>query len=247
MCGRFVSTTGSGDLAAHFGVETIVGELRPSWNVAPTATVWVIRDSGKSGESGESGDARMLQPMRWGLVPSWADDPTIGNRMFNARVETLAQRPAYRAAVRRRRCIVPADGFYEWTAVSGRHRKQGWYFQSVDGQPLAMAGLWETWQPTGDADTLHTCTVVTTDANDVVAPIHDRMPLVLPDEVIDAWLDPTINDPDDVRSVVASAHSPTLSVHAVGAAVNNARNDGPDLIATVHPTSGDVDDNPRLL
>lgn len=241
MCGRFVSTTGPSDLAAHFSAESILGDLRPCWNVAPTAAVWVIRDSG------ESGEARMLQPMRWGLVPSWADDPTIGIRMFNARVETLSQRPAYRAAVRRRRCIVPADGFYEWTAVSGRPRKQGWYFQSIDGHPLAMAGLWETWQPAHDADTLHTCTVVTTDADDVVAPIHDRMPLMLSDDVIDAWLDPAINDPDDVRSAVASAHSPTLSVHAVGVAVNNSRNDGPDLISAVDPNSSGTDDNQRLL
>lgn len=227
MCGRFVSTTGPADLAAHFGAETVVGDLPQRWNVAPTSRVWVVRDSGAT---------RLVEPMRWGLVPPWADDPSVGNRMFNARSETVTQRPAYRAAARRRRCIVPADGFYEWAPSSGRSRKQAWYFHGADAEPLAMAGLWETWQssPSGD-DVVHTCTVVTTAADDVVAAVHNRMPVVLHTRSIDAWLDSGITDPSEVSALLSANLPPVLLAHAVGSEVNNARNDGPALIVPVEP------------
>jgi len=252
MCGRFVSTTGAADLASHFGAETIVGEMPPRWNVAPTARVWVVHDAGT---------ARTLELMRWGLVPSWATDPSIGNRMFNARAETLTDKPSFRVAARRRRCIVPVDGFYEWkatpatSATSGSARKQAWYFHRADGLPLAMAGLWESWErtpPTGHdterdrgSDAVRTCTIVTTAADDVVATVHHRMPVVLDGGSIDAWLDPSIIDPDEVRAMLDGAPHPLLVTHAVGPEVNNARNDGPGLINPADRL--DDDDAGRLL
>lgn len=226
--------------------------MPPRWNVAPTSPVWVVHDDG---------DARTLELMRWGLVPSWATDPAIGNRMFNARAETLTQKPAFRVAARRRRCIVAADGFYEWKAVpatprqSAATRKQAWYFHRVDGSPLAMAGLWESWERAPAAgndavggiasDVTHTCTIVTTAADGVVATVHHRMPVVLEDGAIDAWLDPSVTDPDEVNALLDGAHHPLLATHAVGPEVNSARNDGPALIAPA-PAPDDGDDG-RLL
>lgn len=244
MCGRFVSSTGPADLASHFGAETIVGDVPARWNVAPTARVWVVHDADSR---------RTLETMRWGLVPSWADGPAVGNRMFNARAETVTTKPAYRAAARRRRCIVPADGFYEWTAVAGHSRKQAWYFHHADGSPLAMAGLWEIWGASPDEhDALRTCTVVTTNADAVVAPVHDRMPLILSDDLINGWLDPSATNPDEVSAMLARSEPHQLVAHAVGSAVNNARNDGPELVRPLDNAAGDTaggsgpDDRPRL-
>jgi putative SOS response-associated peptidase YedK len=236
MCGRFVSTTGASVLAAHFGAETIVGDVPSRWNIAPTAQVWVVRQHDRS---------RVLETMRWGLVPSWADDPAVGNRMFNARAETLTQRPAYRSAARKRRCVVPADGFYEWAAVPGSRRKQAWYFHHADDSPLAMAGLWEVWQPGPDgAGALHTCTVVTTEADAVVSPIHHRMPAILAGDAINQWLSHDTSHPDDVEAVLSTTRPPSLVSHPVGIEVNNARSDGPGLLtaradARQGPGSGD--------
>jgi putative SOS response-associated peptidase YedK len=231
MCGRFVSTTGPADLASHFGAESITGDLPPRWNIAPTARVWVVH---------ETDSARVLDTMRWGLVPSWAKDPSVGNRMFNARAETVTQRPAYRAAARKRRCVVPADGFYEWAPTAGTRRKQPWYFHAHDGAPLALAGLWETWQGGDGADAVHTCTVVTTGADDVVGPVHDRMPAILSPGTIDRWLSPDVDDPHEVEALLAGNQPPTLTAHPVGTEVNNARNSGPHLVA---PLIGLLDDN----
>lgn len=229
MCGRFVSTTPAADLAAHFGADEVSGDLPPRFNVAPSSEVWVVHDAANEppavDRAGE-GPTRILEPMRWGLVPSWADDPAIGNRLINARVETAAAKPSFRAAFRRRRCLLPVDGFYEWAAVPGQRAKQPWYFTSTGAGPLALAGLWEA----GHRDNPPTCTILTTAADEVVAPVHHRMPVVLPTPTWDTWLDPGLTDADAVDGLLAAAAPTTLTSRRVGTAVGNPRNDSPTLI-----------------
>jgi putative SOS response-associated peptidase YedK len=227
MCGRFVSATPAADLAAHFGAVEVTGDLPPRFNVAPSSEVWVIRDVATDPPAGgpaAEACTRTLGTMRWGLVPSWATDPAIGSRLINARVETAATKPSFRAAFRRRRCLLPADGFYEWAPVPGQRAKQPWYFTGT--APLALAGLWED----GHDASPPTCTILTTAADDVVAPVHHRMPVVLAPSTWDTWLDPGLTDAADLEALVAAAESTALSARRVGTAVGNPRNDGPALI-----------------
>jgi putative SOS response-associated peptidase YedK len=245
VCGRFTSTTSPSDLAAHFGAELFGAERfvpdqlsgeragasdpGPRWNVAPTTDVWVVRtDDGR----------RVLQLLRWGLVPSWADSPAVGARMINARAETVASKPSFRRAFRSRRCVIPADGFYEWAVVPGQRRKQPWYFTDPGGRPLAMAGLHERWElrsePAATTDgirVLHTCAVITTSADDIVGPVHERMPVVLDGDAVDVWLDPTVDDPRELEALLSAARRNGLVARPVGTSVNRVTNDGPDLIA----------------
>jgi putative SOS response-associated peptidase YedK len=227
MCGRFTSTTPASDLAAHFGAELLGHEqlVDPRWNVAPTTAVWVVHDLG---------GRRVLNRMRWGLVPPWADDPAVGSRMINARAETVADKPAYRRAFKARRCVLPADGFFEWGVVPGQRRKQPWYFSDPEKRPLSLAGLHETWRPRdgepGSPDELHTCTVITTAADGIVGPVHARMPAVLDGEVLEAWLDPGIDDPEELLALLGQVWRDGLAAWPVGLAVNNVANDGPSLI-----------------
>lgn len=224
MCGRFVSTTPAADLAAHFGALDILGAASPRWNVSPSSEVWVVHE-----EPGPDGSRRVLETMRWGLVPSWAKDATVGNRMINARVETAATKPSFRRAFRSQRALLPADGFYEWAAVPGERSKQPWYFCDDGGAPLALAGLWEEWRVASDV--LRTCTILTTAANDVVRPVHDRMPVALASSVWDAWLDPELDDADAVAGLLGGATPPPLVARRVGTAVGSPRNEGPGLLA----------------
>lgn len=229
MCGRFVSATPAGDLAAHFGATEILGDLPPRFNVAPSSEVWVVHDvHSDSPPHGRSAVApiRVLEPMRWGLVPSWATDPAIGNRLINARAETAATKPSFRAAFRRRRCLLPVDGFYEWAPVPGQRAKQPWYFTAADAGPLALGGLWEHHH----GDVPPTCTILTTAADDIVAPVHHRMPVVLSPASWDAWLDPDLDDRDAVEGLLAGTGPTGLTARRVGTAVGNPRNDGPSLI-----------------
>ena len=175
MCGRYTSTTPAADLAAYFDVdEVVVEEQPPRWNVAPTDEVYAVARSSK-------GPTR-LGTFTWGLVPFWAKAPSIGSRMINARAESLLDKPAFRRPLERYRCIVPADGFYEWEAVEGSKKKQPWYIHRADGDVLAFAGLWSSWRPTKGSDEGRqtSSTIVTTEANEAVRPNHDRMPVVLP-------------------------------------------------------------------
>lgn len=218
MCGRYASTGRPEDLAAHFGVAAPPEEhLAPSFNVAPTARVYIVRADEAAG--------RELRVVRWGLVPSWAKEAKVGARHINARAETLATTPAYRSAYRRRRCLVPADGYYEWQPAGGR--KQPFYLCALDGAPLAMAGLYEVWRPpAGAGDPLWTCTVVTTSAPDEHADLHERTPMLVPAEHWAQWLDPQVTEPDDL--LVPGAPG-VLDAWPVGSAVGNVRNDGPAL------------------
>ncbi len=229
MCGRFTSTTPAEDLADYFAVEeSAVGDREPRWNVAPTdAVVSVVERDGR----------RRMGEMRWGLVPFWAKDPSIGSRMINARAETVTTTSAYARPFERRRCIVPADGFYEWQPVPGRKAKQPFHIRRVDGEPLAFAALWDSWRPTRGSDDgrLVSTVIVTTSANDVLRPIHDRMPVVLPPSAWDAWLDPANHDVEVLTGLLVPAPDPLLEAVPVSSAVGNVRNDGAELVERVDP------------
>jgi putative SOS response-associated peptidase YedK len=225
MCGRYVAASPPDEIARYFDVAQ-VGEtvLEPSYNVAPTNDVYVVF---------ETGGVRRLDTMRWGLVPFWADDPKIGNRMINARAETVATKNAYRHAFKKKRCIVPADGFYEWKAIPGQKKKQPHYIHRPDDEPFAMAGLWEAWRPKDPESTegeLHTCTILTTDANAPMRALHDRMPVMLPPDAWDSWLDEDNHDTDLLGKLLVPAPDRLITFHPVSTTVNNPRTKGPELI-----------------
>jgi putative SOS response-associated peptidase YedK len=230
MCGRYVSKSAPDEIARYFGAEmseTLV-EAPPeaNFNVAPTSNVLIVV---------ERGEVRQLDVARWGLVPSWAKDLSIGARMINARAETLASKPAFRRAFQRKRCIVPADGFYEWKPVPGQKRKQPVYIHRADGDCFAFAGLWELWRDpeAPDAPPLRTCTIITGRANEKVAPIHDRMPVMLPPDAWDRWLDHDLHDTDALTELLVPAPASLIELHAVSTSVNNVRNKSPELIEQV--------------
>jgi putative SOS response-associated peptidase YedK len=226
MCGRYVSVASRADLAELFDAEPVGEELRSRWNVAPTQTVYTVT-------SNREGDQRRLDAYRWGLVPSWAKDPSIGSRLINARAETLAGKPSFRAALKQRRALIPADGFYEWQKREGRARKTPFYFHRPDDQPFAFAGLWEAWRDAEDR-WLRSCTIITTDANEVMAPVHDRMPVVLDPTSWQEWLAPQPLDPGRLAELLAPPPDDLLTAHEVSTAVNNVRTDGAELITPVN-------------
>ena len=246
MCGRYASSRKPEDLAEEFEIdrasvkETVTEPLAPDFNVAPTKEVYAVverpRDAGGDGEDPQ----RQLRTLRWGLVPFWAKDPKIGNRMINARMETVDEKPAFRQAFAKRRCLLPADGYYEWYPTeqkgkNGKPLKQPFYIHPADGSVMAMAGLYEIWKdPTRDEDDprrfLWTCTVLTTTAEDVAGQIHDRMPLLVEPERRAAWLDPTRKDPAELRGLLVPAAPGLLEAFPVSTEVNNVRNNGPDLV-----------------
>jgi putative SOS response-associated peptidase YedK len=190
MCGRF-SQAQIAELDREVFRLLEMPALEPRYNIAPTQDVAVVRER-RNGE-------RVLQLLRWGLIPSWAKDPALGNRMINARAETLAVKPAFKRPFARQRCIVPADGFYEWKRTGGA--KQPYYIRREDGGPMAFAGLWDRWRSDGDA-TVDSFTIVTTTPNDLVAPIHNRMPAILLPDGYDMWLDSENRDVDDLSSLL---------------------------------------------
>ncbi|MEN8234261.1 MAG: SOS response-associated peptidase [Actinomycetota bacterium] len=221
MCGRFVQTREAENYGSYFSVDVIkTDEVLRSWNVAPTKQVYAVA---------EHEDERQLGTFGWGLVPFWAKDRKIGARLINARVETVAEKPAFRDSFAARRCIIPADGFYEWEPKD--RGKLPHYFSDPDRRPLALAGLWSSWKDPESGDRYRTCTIVTRDASDVVSPIHDRMPVVLPESVWDAWLDVATKDPSVIQDLVAGLVVPDLQEHAVSTLVNRVANDVPELIA----------------
>ncbi len=234
VCGRFVSSSKPDELARYFAAELEPGvELAANYNVAPTSEVYVVV---------EEDHHRVLEAFRWGLVPPWAEDLRVGARMINARLETVATRNAFRQAFRRRRCIVPADGFYEWTAVPGQTRKQPWYIHRPDGEPYAFAGLWERWRPAGtDGPWVLSCSVITGAANPLMARVHDRMPVVLPPDVWSAWLDPDLQDADAVASMLRPTPAELVAFHPVSLEVNTVRNRGAHLIDEVALGEGSPD------
>ncbi|MFF5504766.1 SOS response-associated peptidase [Streptomyces roseolus] len=240
MCGRYASTRSPQELTRLFQVTDWQPEeaLEPSWNVAPTDPVYAVLE--RAGRDGGGEVRRELRTLRWGLVPSWSKDPGSGARMINARVETVHEKPAYRRAFAKRRCLLPADGFYEWDPVkdeaTGRTRKQPYFIHPADGGPMAMAGLYEYWRDpdfTADDDPaawLITCTIITTEATDAAGRIHPRMPLALSPDHYDAWLDPHHQDTGDLRALLTQPAGGHLETRAVSPAVNSVRNNGPHLL-----------------
>ncbi len=256
MCGRYASSRKPEDLAEEFEIdratvtETVSEPLPPDFNVAPTKEVYAVvarppasqaDDKPPSEEQpSEEPARRQLRVLRWGLVPFWAKDPSIGNKMINARMETVDQKPAFRRAFAKRRCLIPADGYYEWYPTeqktkAGKPVKQPFFIHPQDGSVLAMAGLYEIWRdPTRDDDDPQrfrwTCTVLTTSAEDSLGHIHDRMPLLVERERYAAWLDPSVSDPTDLRGLLVPAAPGRLEAYPVSTQVNSVRNNGPELL-----------------
>jgi putative SOS response-associated peptidase YedK len=232
VCGRFVSASPPDEIARYFDAdETALPALDPSYNVAPTNDVYAVT---------AEGGIRRVEAFHWGLVPIWAKDPKVGSKMINARSEGLATKNAYRAAFKRRRCIIPADGFYEWQKQEGSKRKQPHYIHRTDGEPLAFAGLWEVWRgPDKDRPTdeppLRSCTIITTSANETMSELHDRMPVILPPSAWDEWLDPSNDDLDTLGKLLVPAPAGLIVTHPVSTEVNTVRNKGPELIHPVDP------------
>jgi putative SOS response-associated peptidase YedK len=221
MCGRFTLRTPMNVLVEQFLLET-AAEMPLRFNIAPSQQVAAVRRM-----AGVEG--RRLALLRWGLVPSWAKDPAIGSRMINARAETVAEKPSFRAAFRSRRCLIAADGYYEWRKSGGK--KQPHYFRMKDDRPFAFAGLWERWGGEGaGGEPLETCTIITTDANELSRPIHDRMPVILREADYDLWLDPDEHDRRRLAPLLVPYESGAMTADPVSTLVNNPRNDEPRCI-----------------
>jgi putative SOS response-associated peptidase YedK len=217
MCGRYTLKTPVEELAEEFGFEASSVELPPNYNVAPTQEVAAILE-----EDGK----RRLELLRWGLIPSWADDPSIGSRMINARSETAPEKPSFRRAFRERRCLIPADGFYEWQRTNGA--KQPYYIRMKEGRPFAFAGLWESWKDDGGPE-IRSCTILTTKPNALAAEIHDRMPVILPAGSYDAWLDPETGR-DELYGLLAPYPEDEMEAYPVSRFVNSPQNNDPRCI-----------------
>ena len=237
MCGRFVSSHSADKISEFFGASFEgVATLPANYNVAPTQDVYAV--------VADATGAREVLPFHWGLVPSWAKDVKVGSKMINARSETIGEKPAFKGLFKKHRLIIPMDGFYEWQQAgpdapltkAGKPMKTPMFIHRVDGQMLAVAGLWATWRDKAagpDAEWLHSCTVITTAANETMAPVHDRMPVLLSPEDWEEWLDPTNNDLDALQQLLVPAPNDVLVMHAVSTAVNNVRNTGPQLTLPV--------------
>src|SRR3954451_8930493 len=248
MCGRYASSRRPEDLVEEFEIDKVeVKEtLQPDYNVAPTKQVYAVverpapEDAGSEDRGDEAPEQRQLRTLRWGLVPFWAKDPSIGSRMINARMETVHEKPAFRRAFASRRCLLPADGYYEWYPTEQRTKaakplKQPFFIHPADGAVMAMAGLYEIWRdPTRDEDDplrfLWTCTVLTTSAEDSVGHIHDRMPLLVEPDRYAAWLDPESSEVEQLKRLLVPAAPGRLEAFPVSTEVNNVRNNGPDLV-----------------
>ena len=220
MCGRFAFYSPSEAAAALFGVSTSM-EIPPRFNIAPTQYIAAVRE--------DPDKERELVMLRWGLVPFWAKDPSIGNRMINARAETVAEKPSYRAAFRHRRCVVLADGFYEWRRDNDT--KTPYFISLASGGPFALAGLWESWTDKESGESLQTTTLITTEANEFMQSLHHRMPVVLQADAAGEWLAGSAEPMEQ-----AAERTPKLQAWPVDRRVNNARNEGEELI----DAAGDV-------
>ena len=224
MCGRYV-LRGATELSERFQANQLrlPVDFPDRFNVAPTAAMPVVRSSD---------DGRELALLRWGLVPVWAKDAAAGARAINARAETVAEKPTFRGPLRRRRCVVPASGFYEWRRDGGR--KQPWFFHGADGEPLGLAGLWDRWVDPATGEALESYAIVTTTPNALVAAVHDRMPAILRRDDEDAWLDPDLDEPELLRSFLGPYPAGLMAAHPVAPAVNRAGAEGEDLMAPLN-------------
>jgi len=215
MCGRYTLNVTPEVLKEFFAVLRGDVEVRPRWNVAPTQRVGTVRSEDREGHL-----ERVWREVRWGLIPSWAKDPKIANSLINARAETLAEKPSFRNAFKRRRCLIPASGYYEWTVVPGQKLKQPLLYSLVDQPLLAMAGLWESWKsPDGP---IETCTIITTEPNELAARVHDRMPVILGKQDWDQWLDPENQDVEELQGLLIPYAVDKMQVLPVSSVINKA-------------------------
>ncbi len=219
MCGRFVGYRKLGDYQDKFKIDLFEADPSPNYNVAPTQSVPAIV---------QEDNQNVLRAFRWGLIPFWAKDPSIGNRMINARSETVDSKPAFRAAFKKRRCLIPADGFYEWKGPKGS--KQPMYITVPGGEPFGFAGLWEYWDDKGNADEpILSCTILTADASESIKDIHHRMPVILKPEAFKDWMQ-SDTSPDDLKAIISTQIQTDFTFHPVSKAVNSVRNNLADLI-----------------
>lgn len=220
MCGRYTLTT-PGEIIAEIFDLSETPEVAARYNVAPTQEVAAVRVD-------EPGGDRRFVRLRWGLVPHWADDLAIGNRMINARSESAAEKPSFRTSFKKKRCLVLADGFYEWKKVAGG-RKQPWYFRLANGDPFAFAGLWAFWDK-GGREPVESCTLLTTDANELVRRVHPRMPVILDPGAYDLWLDPGVEERERLEAVLGAFDPARMIAFPVSTRVNSPANDDPSVI-----------------
>ena len=220
MCGRFVRITPVSVLAVKFKTEKVFSNLAPSYNIAPTQEVVIINDEG----------VRQLIQCKWGFIPSWTKDPSIGYMMINARSETVARKPAFRSAFKKKRCLVIADGFYEWRAEG--KKKFPMYIRLKSGECFAFAGLYNLWTSPDGKQTC-TCTIITTEANEAIKPIHDRMPVILPRDKEDIWINPTLDDKEELLAVLKPYTSEEMEAYQVSTQVNTPYHNMPSNIQPI--------------
>jgi putative SOS response-associated peptidase YedK len=220
MCGRYTLTTSVDVLAEEFEITGPLPEVPARYNVAPTQEVAAVL---------VDDDERHLEMLKWGLIPSWADDPSMGSRMINARSETAAEKPSFRGAFKKRRCLIVADGFYEWQKVNGG--KQPYYIRMEDGSPFAFAGLWESWGKYGEE--IRSCTILTTEANHLVGEVHHRMPVILPPENYEVWLDPDMREAEPLLDLLRPYPDEEMEAYPVSRFVNSPSNDDERCVESV--------------
>jgi putative SOS response-associated peptidase YedK len=216
MCGRYTLAAASNDLVEQFHIDEYPSDLYPKYNVAPTQEVAAVL---------AEDEKRKLQMVRWGLIPSWADDPSIGNKMINARAETVCEKPSFRIPFKHRRCLSLTDGFYEWQHTP--EGKQPYYIHMKDGSPFAFAGLWETWR---DGEEIRSCNIITTEANELVGEVHNRMPVILPAEGYEMWLDLDFEEKEALTSLLRPYPASGMEAYPVSRRVNSPSNNAPDCI-----------------
>jgi putative SOS response-associated peptidase YedK len=230
MCGRYTLRVSPAELAEIFGVlETI--EWSPRYNIAPTQTVAAVRPQ-------EHGSGRELALLKWGLIPFWAKDAKIASSLINARAETVATKPAFRAALKKKRCLIPADGFYEWQAIPGQKAKQPWFIGVRDVPVFAFAGLWEHWTNL-EGTRVDTCSIITTDANELMQKVHTRMPVILDPADYDLWLDRDKQAAEDVLPLLKQFPAEKMQLVPVSTLVNSPRNDKPECVAPAASVLGE--------
>jgi putative SOS response-associated peptidase YedK len=223
MCGRFAFAATQDENQLAFSGFTFPYDMSKRYNIAPGQPIIALANNGQS----------HAVAFKWGLIPSWSKDPQIGNRLINARAETLAEKPSFRSCYKRRRCLIPTTGFYEWKKQPDGKTKVPTLISLKSGRPFAFAGLWEHWgSPEGDE--IESCTVITTEPNALMSTIHNRMPVILPTESYDAWLDPDEKRPEDLRDLLTAYPTEDMTSHPVSSLVNSPINDSPECITPVH-------------
>jgi putative SOS response-associated peptidase YedK len=225
MCGRYSQSQSAEIIAQTFQVDH-VPTLKPRYNIAPTQSVATILQPSTSTN-------RQFKMLHWGLIPSWAKDKKMGAKLINARAETVAEKPSFRSAFRQRRCLLVADGFYEWQQQADKKQKQPFYFHLIDKRPFAFAGLWEHWEDKDSGEEIESCTLITTEANELMQPIHNRMPVILDPKDYDLWIDPEVKKPELLQPLLHSYPAEEMTTYPVSKAVNKASHDTEECINSI--------------